>query len=187
LHRTAFLYEMKPNKQRILSNQPVKPGAETKTKASKQMQGPWTAAGNGVIYRKTQNTEFQLENIGEKVNKQREGNVFKLIQFDDRAKHSRSGTTLINNNVQQTYGFLSALTNRNKRSTLKVEENEDKKLETGKSRESENVCSHTTDTMQEKLESVDLFFGAEPHRYWCLDCSKEVVSEVKMELPRTSV
>lgn len=179
---------MRPNKQRILSSQPAKPGTGQKAPMSRPSTISKNASGILPKNPPDKQPEFHLNDIIKNLKSKKTAAPFKLIQFED-SSHSRQETT-ITNDLQHSYKFVSALSYTN--APLYSEE-EPKEMPIPLRRsfsevlKDEEVCNNTTDTYKPKSESIDLYFGIIPNKYWCRGCKIEVVSEVRMKLPTLSV
>ena len=179
---------MKPNKQRILSSQPTKPGTGSKMPITRSNTLAKAASAVLPKYPSEKQPEFHLNDIVKNLKSKKSTAPFKLIQFEDTA-HTRKETTIINE-IQQSYKFVSALSYTNMPLTS---EEEPKELPVPLRRslsevlKDDEICNNTTDTYKTKPESFDLYFGIIPNKYWCNKCRTEVVSEVRMNLPTLSV
>ncbi|OMJ66630.1 hypothetical protein SteCoe_36465 [Stentor coeruleus] len=113
---------------------------------------------------------------------------FKFIKFDEK-KNNLKSTTIIKD-VKQSYAFVSAITNMNT-SYSSHSKTKEATIPTRRSFselwKDDEICNNTTDTFINKLESMDLYYGIIPSKYWCMKCKEDVISDVKMNLPTLSV
>ena len=178
---------MKPNKQRILSSQPTKPGSISRPSFLKSPSNslPFHQSPSNPI---TKPSEFQLNDIVKNLKNKKPIAPFKLLQFSE-PRHTRTETTIVKD-IQQSYKFVSALSY-NKLPLSTEEEPKEKNAPLRKSVseavDGEEICNNTTDTFKGKIESFDMYFGIMPNKYWCMKCKQDVVSDVKMNLPTLNV
>ena len=158
---------MIPNKQKIYTSQPIKPGTSSKLSLSKSSVNTKSYSNNLPKYPVAKQPEFQLNDIIKNFKTKRAALPFKMIQFED-SKHLRKDTTIIND-VQQSYKFVSALSYIE---TPLSSEEEPKETPIPIRRslseiiKDEELCNNTTDTFRHKPESLDLmYYGIIPTKY----------------------
>lgn len=166
---------MKPNKQKIFSSQPTKPGSATKL----QILSTLTKSASDST--KANPSEFKLSSIATNLNIKKSSTPFKLLNFsysvipkDKQVKINENGEKI--NSVLTRYSNASSNNGRVKR--LKGFSSEYK---------DDEVCNNTNDTVKYRGDSIDEYFGIFPNKYWCEKCRCEVDSKVKMNLPTLSV
>ena len=112
-----------------------------------------------------------------------------MIQFEE-ATHSRRSTEIVHE-ISNTYKFVSALSYTEVPTSHNEEEPKEVAFPIRRSlsevMKNEEMCNNTADTFKTKNESVDLYYGIIPTKYWCKKCRQEVISRVKMNLPTLSV
>ena len=178
---------MRPNKQRILSSQPTKPGTGSHISLSRPTATRRAPSAVLTKHSFEKQPEFNLNDTVKNTNSKKYLMPSKLIQFEETT--STQLESRIINEMQRSYKFVSALSHINVNVSAK-EGNQGQRTvrkslcEVAKD---EEVCNSTTDTCRVKAESVDLYFGVVSGKYWCKKCDKEVASEVRMNLPTLSV
>lgn len=177
---------MRPNKQRIFSSQPSKPGSASKIDLSHSSVNIRNQSNGLPKYPKQ--SEFHLNDIIKNLKSKKTTAPFKMIEFEGTG-HVRKNTTVIHD-VKQSYRFVSALSHTEDHCTSQEEPKEvpipiRRSLSEGL--KDEEMCNNTTDTYKHPHESMDIYYGIMPGCYWCSKCKKEVVSKVQMNLPTLSV
>lgn len=169
---------MKPNKQKIYSSQPIKPGSASKLQIISSL------ASLKSEQLKTQSSEFNLSSISTSLSIKQSSTPFKLLNFSNSVKCKEK----ILKTKQKSPRMTSVLPNRFRYSNLyrKSEGIERTKVSITECKDDE-VCNNTTDTVKYRGDSIDEYFGIFPNKYWCNGCKNDVVSKVKMNLPTLSV
>jgi hypothetical protein len=166
---------MKPNKQRILSSQPAKPTVFRTNSNSK------LSAGQLPKFAFERQPEFNLKEIIKNLKTTKNAAPFKFIQFDEEKNPAEK--SIINSRKSYKTQSLSY----RKLPCAAEEQMKEGSLPAvrsfGEAAEADEVCNNTTDTFKQKPESMDLYFGIIPNKYWCKRCGTEVISDVKMNLP----
>ena len=180
---------MKPNKQRIFSSQPNKPGSASKISLSisnANIRPPPNAVPKHPGNRQS---DFHLNDIIKNLKTKKTSAPFKMIQFEE-STHSRRNTETAHE-TYNPYKFVSALSYTEVTSLQNEEEPKEATFPVRRTlsevMKSDEMCNNTTDTLKTKKESVDLYYGIIPSKYWCKRCREEVISRVKMNLPTLSV
>lgn len=161
---------MKPNKQKIFSSQPAKPGSSTKLQILSSLSKPTSDPS------KSNPSEFNLSSIATNLNIKKSSTPFKLLNFSHSAlpKHIKA-----KEKPEKTNPVLGKYSNPSHKSErLKGFSSEFK---------DDEVCNNTNDTVKYRGDSIDEYFGIFPNKYWCEKCRRDVDSKVKMNLPTLSV
>lgn len=179
---------MKPNKQKIFSSQPEKPGSASKIYNSRSTASIKTNTSKVIKTINIQPSEFSLKDITKHFKQKKAPMPFKLIKFGEM-KNDLKSTTIIKD-VKQSYAFVSALSNTNTSYSTHIKTKETTiptRRSLSEAWKDEEICNNTTDTFINKPESMDLYYGIIPSKYWCMKCKEDVISDVKMNLPTLSV
>ena len=150
---------MKPNKQKIFSTQPSKPG--TSLSALKPSRGQSIS---------TSIQEFQLKSITKNLHVKSTSAPFKLLAFPDSPNHKKPAKNHI-----PPYPNLNHSSSHKSKSPQKP-------LST-----SEDLNMQTFDSISYRKENSESFIRTFPNKYWCQSCKKEVFSRVKLTSPQVNV
>ena len=158
---------MRPNKQKILSTQPAKPGSGLKHSLSKSSLSTISYSNNFSQQSITNQPEFKLIDVIKDLRTKKSSLPFKMIQFNDK-QHSRQNTTIVND-IKHSYKFASALSDL-KTPLSSEEESREKSIPSCKSfseiLKDDEQCNNTTDTLEIRSDNIDLmYYGILPTKY----------------------
>jgi hypothetical protein len=176
---------MKPNKQKIISSQPTKPGSASKPRVSRTKPGPKSLSNDIPKYPSSKQSEFQLNDIVKNFKSKKSSSPFKMIEFESPG-HGNKNSTVIND-IKQSYKFVSALSPINPQCLAEEPKEAHARRSLSEVLKDEEVCNNTTDTLKHRPDSFELYYGILPSVYWCKRCKIEVLSKVQMNLPTLSV